>query len=295
MPPIGSFSFVFHSHIPYVRQAGRWPHGEEWVHEAAAETYVPLLRCLNRLHQRGLPIRLTLSLTPVLLEQLADDDVQASFLTYLEDQIASAGEDIKRFDKTDQPHLAYLAKFNRDWYQGILRSFTEDLSGDLIGAFRKLQSAGVIEVLTSAATHGYLPLLDKDRSIHLQLRAAIESYRRHLGISPRGIWLPECAYRPGYIGSGKRYRAGLEHFLEEHGLAFFFVETHLIEGGRPVGMSAGEVLGPYGAIKRRYIVPVAEERPAQPKTTYQPYFVNETEVAAIGRENNTGLQVWSAW
>ncbi len=69
MPKIGAFTFVLHSHLPYARQAGRWPHGEEWLHEAAAETYVPLLNALNDLETEGVPARLTLTLTPILLEQ----------------------------------------------------------------------------------------------------------------------------------------------------------------------------------------------------------------------------------
>ena len=43
---LGAFTFLLHSHIPYCRQAGRWPHGEEWLHEAASETYLPLLLAL---------------------------------------------------------------------------------------------------------------------------------------------------------------------------------------------------------------------------------------------------------
>lgn len=51
----GAFTFVLHSHLPYCRQAGRWPHGEEWLHEAAAETYVPLLSRLSDLAEAGVP------------------------------------------------------------------------------------------------------------------------------------------------------------------------------------------------------------------------------------------------
>ena len=79
MDKIGAFTFVFHSHLPYCRRAGRWPHGEEWLHEAAAETYVPLLNALYDLHKAGLPVRLTIGLTPILCEQLADSLVQEHF------------------------------------------------------------------------------------------------------------------------------------------------------------------------------------------------------------------------
>ena len=66
----GAFTFVLHSHIPYTRQAGRWPHGEEWIHEATAESYIPLLDALNDLHSKGIPARLTLTLTPAWIDRL---------------------------------------------------------------------------------------------------------------------------------------------------------------------------------------------------------------------------------
>ena len=70
--PIGTFTFMLHSHLPYARQAGMWPHGEESVHEAIAETYVPLLNALYDLREEGTPYRLTIGITPILAAQLAD-------------------------------------------------------------------------------------------------------------------------------------------------------------------------------------------------------------------------------
>jgi 1,4-alpha-glucan branching enzyme len=163
-----------------------------------------------------------------------------------------------------------------------------------VPAFRRLQEAGIIEVVTCGATHGYLPLLDRDESINLQLRTAVEAHRRHMGRAPRAIWLPECAYRPAYFAEDGRQRPGLETFLNRHKIGLFFAETHMIEGGRPVGVAAGEAIGPYGNIMRRYVVPFSEVRPAQPATTYLPYYVAGTDVAVLGRNNRSGLQVWSA-
>jgi 1,4-alpha-glucan branching enzyme len=68
----------------------------------------------------------------------------------------------------------------------------------------------------------------------------------------------------------------------------------MIEGGQPVGVAAGEAIGPYGAITRRYLVPFSEVVSEFPATTYKPYYVSQPEVAVIGRNNQTGLQVWSA-
>jgi 1,4-alpha-glucan branching enzyme len=293
MPPIGAFTFVLHSHLPYTRQAGRWPHGEEWLHEAAAETYIPLLDILHRLLADAVPAHLTLGLTPILLEQLADADVKRNFVTYVEDRIRAAEADQPRWRAEGDLHLAWMAGYYAERYQAVLDAFRENYAGDLPSAFAALQDAGLIEVMTCAATHGYLPLLDRDESIELQLSTAVATHRRHFGRPPKSIWLPECAYRPAYQGDDGRIRPGLETFLARHDFSVFFAETHMIEGGRPVGVAAGEAIGPYGAVTRRYLVPSSEPF-ASAGSTFQPYYVSEPRVAVLGRENRTGLQVWSA-
>ncbi|MBM3302014.1 MAG: hypothetical protein FJY85_18950, partial [Deltaproteobacteria bacterium] len=166
----GAFTFVLHSHLPYCRMAGRWPHGEEWLHEAASETYIPLLNRLYDLVEAGHPIRLTIGLTPVLLEQLSDPLVLDHLVRYLEGRCDAAEADISRFEASGEGHRAYLARFYYDWYGDGLRSLQERFGGELIGAFRWLQDEGYIEILTSAATHAYLPLLGRDSSIYGQLR-----------------------------------------------------------------------------------------------------------------------------
>ncbi len=304
MTPKGAFTFVLHSHLPYARKAGRWPHGEEWIHEAAAETYVPLLQALYDLKEDGVKFKLTIGITPILGEQLADADVKDHFDQYLDAKIAAATHDVARFTAADDRHMAYLATFYRDWFTQIKRDFDVRFGRDITGAFKALQDAGYIEIITSGATHGYLPLLGHDSAIYAQIRAGIANYARLYGGKPRGIWLPECAYRPAYITEDGRTRPGIERFLAEQGIKVFFSETHTITGGKPVGMAAGETFGPYGEIKRRYLVPIAEKMPARPATTFKPYYVSDTTagpdtqehsgVAVIGRQNRTGMQVWSA-
>jgi 1,4-alpha-glucan branching enzyme len=315
---LGSFTFVLHSHLPYARLAGRWPHGEEWIHEAASETYIPLLQTLYDLKEEGIQFKLTLGITPILAEQLADALVLEHFNQYLDDRIAAAEKDIQYFSEliltssespshevsTDR-HQAYLAEWYKDWYSNIKQAFNERFNGDIIGSFRQLQDEGYIEITTSAATHAYLPLLARDSTIEAQLKAGVESYKRLFGREPRGIWLPECAYRPAYITSEGKTRAGLETFLAKHNLKVFFSETHTITGGQPVGVAAGDVIGPYGAIKRRYVIPASNQytTPKRNMSTYRAYYVHETVegtdtdkhsgVAVIGRNNRTGQQVWS--
>ncbi|TVR23284.1 MAG: DUF1957 domain-containing protein [Anaerolineaceae bacterium] len=327
---LGSFTFVLHSHLPYARLAGRWPHGEEWIHEAASETYVPLLQTLYDLKEDGVKFKLTIGITPILAEQLADELVLDHFDQYLDDRIASAVRDMAYFGgepdasvdevpedeavttksvrtlSTHDEHLRYLAEWYKNWYESVKRAFDERFNRDIIGAFRQLQDEGYIEITTSAATHGYLPLLSRDSTIQAQLRTGIASYERMFGRAPRGIWLPECAYRPAYVDADGQTRPGIETFLAENDLKVFFSETHTITGGQPVGVAAGDVIGPYGDIKRRYVIPASPQyiTPKRDVTTYQPYYVSETVqgpdaeahsgVAVIGRNNRTGQQVWSA-
>jgi 1,4-alpha-glucan branching enzyme len=344
---IGAFTFVLHSHLPYVRLAGRWPHGEEWIHEAISETYLPLLELLYRLKSDGIQYRLTLGLTPVLIEQLTDPLVLEHFDQFLSSKIDAAIRDIAYFSNfPEQPFLdteplnssfpnpsyrdnegnvavaAYsgqvlingesqpadklleLAEWYQNYYQNIRIVFNEQFQRDLIGAFRRLQDEGYIEIITSPATHAYLPLLTRDSAINAQLKAGLATYRRNFGREPTAIWLPECAYRPAYIANDGTIRPGLEYFLAKHNLKVFFSETHAITGGTPVGVAAGDAIGPYGDIKRRYLIPTTSVTPARAATTYHPYYVsNSTEglgaedhsgVAVVGRNNRTGLQVWSA-
>src|SRR6059036_1548669 len=82
-----AFALVLHSHLPYARGAGRWPHGEEWVHEAILGTYLPLLGLLHDLRESGVAYQITIGLTPTLIEQLADRDIDARFIEYCDDQI----------------------------------------------------------------------------------------------------------------------------------------------------------------------------------------------------------------
>ncbi|MFW5708578.1 MAG: glycoside hydrolase family 57 protein [Chloroflexota bacterium] len=344
MGALGFFTFVLHSHLPYARLAGRWPHGEEWIHEAASETYIPLLQTLYDLKEDGVKYKLTIGITPILAEQLSDPLVLDHFDQFLDDRIAAAKNDItyfsgkqtavptrqvgateedveqkpgsEKFPSEDQPsaaiettgdaHLRYLAEWYRNWYENIKEAFDNRFNRDIIGAFRRLQDEGYIEIVTSAATHGYLPLLSRDSSLQAQLRTGIASYKRLFGRAPTGIWLPECAYRPAYIAPDGKARPGIESLLAEHGLKVFFSETHTITGGQPVGVAAGDVIGPYGNIKRRYVIPASENyiAPKRDVTTYRAYYVSETVkgvdaeahsgVAVVGRNNRTGQQVWSA-
>ena len=69
---------VLHTHMPYVEGYGTWPFGEEWLWEAIATSYLPLLDVLDR-H----PGKVTLSITPVLADQLEAPGALERCLTFL--------------------------------------------------------------------------------------------------------------------------------------------------------------------------------------------------------------------
>ena len=299
MTKTGAFTFVLHSHLPYARQAGMWPHGEEWVHEAIAETYLPLLNALYDLEAEGVPFQLTIGITPILAEQLADPLIVDHFVHYAAERAAWAGKDVDRFEQAGDVPMRDLARFYHHWYARGLTSFQDRFGKDLLGAFKGLQDRGRIEIATSAATHGYLPLMARDSTILGQIRTGARAYKRHFGREPRAIWLPECAYRPAVVeeDDGREVRRpGLEEFLAAERLRVFFSETHTVEGGKPVGKAAGEAIGPYGGVARKYALqPVMAEEQSEPGTTFRPYWVGDAPglVAVLGRNNRSGQQVWS--
>ena len=45
---VGDLAIVLHSHMPYVEGFGTWPFGEEWLFEAMATSYLPVLDVLER-------------------------------------------------------------------------------------------------------------------------------------------------------------------------------------------------------------------------------------------------------
>lgn len=286
----GSFVFVLHSHLPYCRKAGVWPFGEEWVFEAMAETYIPLLDVISGLVAGGVPVKLTVGLTPVLLDQLQDPYMLFRFEEYLETKIAAAEADIARFEAESEGRLRDLARFYRDRYESVRRSFHERYGGDIVGAFRSLQEGGHIELVAGAATHAYLPLLARESSVYAQVRIGVDTYERCFGRRPQGIWLPECGYRPrdsvaGPPGSAFA-AAGIDGVLATMGIRHFFVDSHAIQGGTPAGM--------YGArfAERQ---PVPRYIPSRPGfTTYLPYSVEGSGLLVLGRNERTALQVWSS-
>jgi 1,4-alpha-glucan branching enzyme len=292
--PAGFLTFTLHAHLPYVINHGTWPHGMEWLLEAAAETYLPLLRVLKNLERDQIRFNCNLSLSPILLEQLAHPLFIAEFPKYLNRKIIAAREDEAFFRQAGEDNFAETARFWHNFFTQALEDFNA-CERNIIRGFRHFNDTGLINIITSGATHGYLPLLGTDESVRAQVRTAVATHIRHFGKHPKGIWAPECGYRPagfwnypvdnadGSPTAPGFNRIGVEQVLSESNIDFFVVDTHLIEecelSERPNGHQT------------------AKQNSAPQPSLYQPYYVGTNcgaeATTVFPRDSRTGVQVWS--
>ncbi len=302
----GNYLLVLHTHLPWVLHHGNWPHGEDWLCEAVAECYIPLLNTFNELLEENIKPKVTMDISPVLCEQLEHQDFKQLFENYCSRKIEAAIKDEKDFtDRGYNSHHIWLTKFWQKWYDDRKNNFIYNYKSSVIGAFKKLQDEGAIEIATVAATHGYLPLLGFDKSINLQIQLAVENYYKHFGRKPRGIWLPECAYKPSYEWislipvapfNEQRLRPGIEQFLARYGIEYFFTDQSLTDRGKALGIFLDS--------DKEKFVPI--NSPSFKSSDWmfremhlQPYYVSSSDKTEYGtsavftRHKNIAMQVWS--
>jgi 1,4-alpha-glucan branching enzyme len=278
---------------------GRWPHGSDWLNEATFECYLPLLDVALRLVADGISPRWTLNISPVLTEQLASPEFQKELSFYYENVRKACVDTREYFQREGRDDIVALTRMWEQFYERLWELHRR-IGGDLPGTFAELQRGGHIEIITCAATHGYLPLLSSDESIRLQLRTAVETHRRHFGAAPRGIWLPECAYRPRYEWTppagqqrgARRLRPGVEELLAEQGLEYFVADAHLVAAAAPVFLYRDYV--PRKTQVEASGPDVSRKAPLSPYQTYRIASRGGTGSAvAFFRDPKTTLQVWS--
>lgn len=216
----GLLSIILHAHLPFVRHP-EYPEflEEDWLYEAISETYIPLLFTFEQLVAEGVHLRLTLGLTPPLCEMLSDPLLQERYRRHI-DKIVALTE--RELDRTKGTEFEPAAVAHHEHFSASRRLYNDVYGGDLVGRFRALQDAGALEIITSGATHGFLPLMARPEAKRAQIEIARRNYEKHFGRSPRGIWLPECAYAPGD-----------DQLLADAGIQFFFVDAHAIMFGTP--------------------------------------------------------------
>ncbi len=213
----GFLSIVLHAHLPFVRHPEYDQFFEEnWLFEAITECYIPLIRMLERLRKDQVNYRLTLSLSPPLIAMLSNELLQTRYLAHLKKQIELAEKEIIRTQGTPEQELA---NFYRILFLETLDIYSKQYAGNLLVAFQQLHTAGHLELITCAATHGFLPLLNKSAAaVQSQIDTGITGFVAQFGFAPTGFWLPECGYYPG-----------LEAHLKNAGIDYFFVDAHGIE------------------------------------------------------------------
>ncbi|MEZ4316072.1 MAG: 1,4-alpha-glucan branching protein domain-containing protein [Myxococcota bacterium] len=287
----GAFCLVLHGHLPWVLHHGRWPHGEDWLFEAAGETWLPLIQVLDTLDAEGIRPGWTIGLMPILLEQLAHERFKDGMEAWLLERVEHARRDAAAFTSQDA-HLAWLAERWAAHFEDLLARF-RGIDRDIPAALRGRPG---VELLTSNATHGYQPLILHDQCARAQIRAGLATSERHLLTRPRAAWLPECAYRPGgpwmppALHGDLRDRAGVASLFGEEGVVGFVVDTHLVEKSVPVARLDGEVATPVdGAM-------LADSRMGW-NSVMEPLRVVErdvlTPVTVLARCPDVSEQVWS--
>ncbi len=232
---------TLHSHLPYVLNHGVWPHGSDWLSEAAVDTYLPLVEMLRTLEVQRVAGPVTLGVTPILASQLAHPTFGRELRAFMAQRLAACDEAIADFGVSGEKELTPIAEFWRGRLARLERLF-DRLDGNLVAEFRRHEEAGRIEIISSAATHGFLPLLARDESIRLQLATGLAEHRRLFGRTPAGCWVPECAYRPRGdwhphpSAPSVPRRRGIEEHLGDAGYRYFFTDSHLAQAGRALGL-----------------------------------------------------------
>ncbi len=275
---------------------GRWPHGEAWLHEAVAEVWMPLLGVIDTLGEAGVRCPITVGLTPVLLGQLADPAFPDRFRAWLASRRLRAQADALEFGGWGDRHLVGLAEA---WDQRFARleARFDALGGDLPAAIAQRAAAGQLELMASAATHAYLPLLRQDASCRAQVELGLDTTERILGRRPRGFWLPECAFRPGgpwtspVLPDGLEQRLGLDSVLARAGVDWTVIDAPLLSGARCEG-----VIDQGSFVKTGWDQPAHDER--RWRSPLELHRISSTAdregVVAMARHPGVSEQVWSA-
>ena len=218
----GYLSLHLHAHLPFVRHPEDGNRAEEgWLHRAVAFSYLPLLRTFDRLAEEEVPFRVSLSLSPPLVAMLRDELLARRCARHLGWLCEVADREVRRTRR--DPALRPLAIRYREEFQDLSRLFEERYRRDLVGAFRRLEDAGRLEIATSAATHAFLPLFALyPEAVRAQVAVAVSHHRRNFGREPGGFWLPECGHYPG-----------LGEILADQGVRYFLVDSHGIVDAAP--------------------------------------------------------------
>ena len=235
----GYVSFVLHAHLPFIHHPESENYLEEqWLFEAISETYIPLLLTFQKLVEENVDFRITMSMTPPLLNMLDNKLLQQRYIKYLKKHIELSKKETKRttYDKrVNDLSYYYLERYTND-----LHIFHDIYNDNIIQGFKHFQDLGVLEIITCGATHGYFPILYlTEQTVKAQIAVGVQTYEKYFGRKPRGIWLPEC----GYVPESDKY-------LKEFGIDYILTESHgiLYSDPAPIYGTYSPIVSPQGVI-----------------------------------------------
>ncbi|GHV74623.1 glycoside hydrolase family protein [Spirochaetia bacterium] len=222
----GIISVVLDLHKPFVRNSEPPPpetqpeiREERWFFEALSETYLPLLEVFDRLDADHIPFKIALSLSPTLCHMLQDEYLLERYLRYVDRQIDFGVRELERTGGSlgspdGAMHQLAQAFYNQTVDKRVL--FTERYGHKILKIFDYYQRKGRVELLTTAATHAFLPLYaGYPEACQAQFETAMASHRAFFGKNPHGFWLPELGWSPE-----------LDRYLRAYNFSYTIVDTH---------------------------------------------------------------------
>ncbi|WP_078550534.1 1,4-alpha-glucan branching protein domain-containing protein [Litchfieldia alkalitelluris] len=208
-------NIVLHAHLPYVRSLNGDALEERWLYEAMAESYIPLIWKLEEDNHKR---KWTLSLSPTLMEMLADPLLQQRFLEYIQNLLSLLQAELSQ--NTNQEELSVIL-FYLERTESVRETFLK-FNRNLLFAFNQFEQQGKIECITTSASHAFLPYLSTEQGIRSQIREGIQTFKKYFGKLPAGFWLPECAYSDD-----------VDQVLAAEGIQYTFVDEHALLNAKP--------------------------------------------------------------
>ena len=230
-------NLILQAHLPYVRHL-EYPKflEENWLFESMNETYIPLLRMLERLDRDGVDFRLSICFSPTLSTMLTDPALQERFVEYMNGRIELGEKEKRRTSSEDTECYAMAVRYLEEAQRNLER-FNE-LGGNILTGYRELHEKNRIELLTTAATHAYLPIYKEyPEAVNAQIVMGLRTHERIFGEPARGFWLPDCGYYPG-----------LDELLADNGVSWCQLASHAVitakdrsiySGFKPVELPSG--------------------------------------------------------
>ncbi len=179
---------ILHAHLPFVCDSSRdLPLEEIWLYQNIAECYIPLVMMCNSLLKKNIQPSIALSLSPTLITMLQQDYYKHRFKQWCL-QLCEFSDILKKHNRKAVKALHFYDAFITDRLHYIENN-------DVLDELQYLACNNAVELLTTAATHPFMPLLRHfPYMMRLQIKLGIDTFYSRFGYKPDGFWLPEMGY-----------------------------------------------------------------------------------------------------